>query len=83
MALKRGHWQIENALHRTKDVTLGEDRSLIHVGQGAAVMTELRDAAISLLHRAGIRQITARLREFSQFPERAASLILETRLTHA
>ena len=29
-ALTRGHWQIENGLHYVKDVTLGEDRSLIH-----------------------------------------------------
>lgn len=46
-------------------------------------MTVLRDAATSLLHRAGIRQIATRLREFSQFPERAAALILEALLTHA
>src|SRR5664279_499020 len=32
LALKRGHWAIENRLHRVKDVTLGEDQSTIHLG---------------------------------------------------
>jgi predicted transposase YbfD/YdcC len=68
LALKRGHWIIENGLHRVKDVSLGEDRSLIHQGQGPTVMALLRDAAVSLLQRAGIRQITARLRYHSQHP---------------
>jgi len=31
LALRRGHWPIENALHYTKDVTLGEDRSLVRL----------------------------------------------------
>ena len=38
LALRRGHWSIENRLHRRKDVTFGEDASLIHVGQGPTVM---------------------------------------------
>ena len=33
LALKRAHWQIENEVDDVKDVTLGEDRSLIHVGR--------------------------------------------------
>jgi predicted transposase YbfD/YdcC len=61
LALKRGHWGIENRLHRTKDATLGEDASQVHVGQGPTVLALLRDAAVSLLHRAGVRAITALL----------------------
>lgn len=34
LALTRGHWAIENQVHRAKDVNLGEDASLIHTGQG-------------------------------------------------
>lgn len=34
MQIRRGHWRIENGLHYVKDVTMGEDRSLIHVGLG-------------------------------------------------
>jgi len=76
LALKRGHWAIENDLHRVKDVTLGEDQSTIRQGQGPLVMALLRDAAVSLLHRAGVRQITARLRHHSQHPAAAVALLL-------
>jgi predicted transposase YbfD/YdcC len=43
LELRRGHWRIENSLHYIKDVTLGEDASLIHRGQGPANMSLLRD----------------------------------------
>jgi predicted transposase YbfD/YdcC len=76
LALKRGHWVIENRLHRTKDVTLGEDQSTLHTGQGPTVMAFLRDAALSLLHRAGIQQITARLPEYAQDPNPAVALVV-------
>lgn len=83
LALKRGHWSIENRLHRCKDVQFGEDASLIHVGQGPQIMTVLRDAAITALHAAGIRQIAPRLRLHSQYPERAVALVLAPLGTHA
>src|SRR5579871_350362 len=83
LALKRGHWAVENGLHRVKDVSLGEDASLIHRGQGPTVMALLRDAALSLIHRAGIRQISARLRYHSQHPAAAVALLLAPPPTHA
>jgi len=76
LALRRGHWSIENRLHRRKDVTFGEDASLVHVGQGPTVMALLRDAAVSLLHRTGVRRVASRLRTHSQHPERAVALVL-------
>jgi predicted transposase YbfD/YdcC len=76
LALKRGHWAIENGLHRVKDVTLGEDQSTAHTGQGPSVMAFLRDAALSLLRRAGVRQIAPRLRDHSQDPDPAIALVL-------
>ena len=83
LALKRGHWGIENRLHRRKDVTFGEDASLIHVGQGPTVMALLRDAAVSVLHRAGVRRVAARLRTHSQHPEQAVTLVVTPLTTHA
>jgi predicted transposase YbfD/YdcC len=76
LTLRRGHWSIENRLHRRKDVTFGEDASLIHVGAGPTVMALLRDAAVSLLHRAGVTQVASRVRLHSQQPERAVALVL-------
>jgi transposase-like protein len=83
LALKRGHWQIENRLHRIKDVSLGEDASLIHTGQGPTVLALLRETAINVPHRAGIHRIAARLREHRHYPERAVALVLESPMTHA
>lgn len=76
LALKRGHWAIENRLHRRKDVTFGEDASLIHAGQGPTVLALLRDAAVSLLHQAGVHRVAARLRRHSQHPADAVALVV-------
>jgi predicted transposase YbfD/YdcC len=76
LALKRGHWQIENCLHYPKDVTLGEDRSLVHLGNGPSVMAMLRDASISLIRHSGYRTIASRLRYHSCNPHEAAALLI-------
>jgi predicted transposase YbfD/YdcC len=76
LALKRAHWRIENGLHRIKDVALGEDQSTIHQGQGPTVMALLREAALNLLRRRGVRQISARLRYHSQHPAAAVALLV-------
>lgn len=76
LRLRRGHWSIENRLHRHKDANFGEDASLIHVGAGPTVMALLRDAALSLLHRAGVRRVASRLRTQSQHPEQAVALVI-------
>jgi predicted transposase YbfD/YdcC len=83
LALRRGHWSIENALHRQKDVAFGEDASLVHLGQGPTVLALLRDAALNLLHQAGIRRVAARLRLHAQHPERAVALVVTAPLTRA
>lgn len=77
LELKRAHWQIENSDHYVKDVTLGEDRCLIHLGNGPSVLAMLRDLALSLLHRAGHRAIASRLRYHSVHPKEAIALFLD------
>lgn len=81
LALRRGHWQIENALHYIKDVTLGEDRSLTHTGSGPTVMGLLRDAALGLLRRAGHRRIAHQLRAHADRPLAAVALVVDPPLT--
>ena len=83
LALKRGHGRIENRLHRAKDVALGEDRSLIHLGSGPTVMCLLRDTAIGLLHQGRCRTITSRLRALADRPAMARALVLGEAHTHA
>ena len=83
LRLRRAHWGIEHRRHRRKDVTFGEDASLIHPGQGPTVMALLRDAAVSLLHRAGVQRVAARLRAHAQHPDRAIALVVGPLPTHA
>ena len=75
LELRRGHWGIENRLHYVKDVTLGEDASLLQEGQGPAVMSLLRDTVVSALHQAGHQQIAARLRYHARHPAAALALL--------
>jgi predicted transposase YbfD/YdcC len=83
LELKRGHWQIENRLHYVKDVTLREDYSLIHLGNGPSVMALLRDLALNLLHYDGCRKIAQRLRFHSRHPEQAVALLTGVRHQNA
>jgi predicted transposase YbfD/YdcC len=80
LTLVRGHWEIENGLHYVNGrplgrVTLGEDRSLIHKGNGPSIMAMLRDTVVSVLHRAGWRTIAERLRFYSGNPRAALALL--------
>ena len=75
LELKRGHWCIENGLHYVKDVTMGEDRSLIHDQEGPNVIAMLRDAALNLLRWTGQQAIARRLRYHSSHPKVAVSLV--------
>jgi hypothetical protein len=55
----RGHWHIENKLHRVRDVTYQEDKSLVRTGNAPRVMASLRRLAISLLRLDGHSNIAA------------------------
>jgi predicted transposase YbfD/YdcC len=76
LALKRGHWGIENRLHYVKDVVLEEDGSQVRLGAGPTVLATLRDTALSLLRWAGCQKIAERLRAHSQHPAAAVALLL-------
>ena len=76
LRLRRGHWSIENRLHRHKDVNFGEDASLVHAGAGPTVLALLRDAALNLLHQTGATRVASCLRTHSQRPEQAVALVV-------
>lgn len=61
-ALVRGHWEIENRVHRVRDVTYDEDRSQVRTGAAPQVMASLRNLAISAFRLAGHTNIAAALR---------------------
>ena len=48
-AAVRNHWNIENSLHWSLDVTFSEDRSRIHKGEGPEVAAWLRRLVLSIL----------------------------------
>lgn len=83
LVLRRGHWAIENRLHRRIGVDFGEVASLIHVGQGPTVMALVRHAAVTLLHLAGVQQVASRLRRHSQYPTEAMALVVQSLSTGA
>jgi predicted transposase YbfD/YdcC len=79
LTLKRGHWTIENCLHYVKDVTMGEDKSMVHADNGPKIMAALRNTVVSLLRRAGFSTIAARMRYNSTHPQ-AALVVLSLSL---
>jgi hypothetical protein len=75
LTLKRGHWIIENSLHYVKDVTMGEDKSTVHRGNGPKIMAALRNTVVSLLRYAGFSTIAARMRYNSTHPQAALDVL--------
>jgi len=48
LKMVRGHWKIENNLHRTKDMLYLEDQQTLRLGTAPQVITFLRSMAINL-----------------------------------
>ena len=61
----RGHWEIENRLHWVRDTVFREDTCTTRTGNGAHVMSTLRNMNISLLRVAGSKSIAPVLDAFS------------------
>jgi predicted transposase YbfD/YdcC len=71
----QGHWHIENKLHWVRDVTYGEDKSLVRTGNAPRVMASLRSLAISLLRLDGHANIAAANRHHARDPQRTLTLL--------
>jgi predicted transposase YbfD/YdcC len=66
----RDHWGIENRLHWVRDVSFGEDQCQVKTGHAPQNLAAFRNAAISVLRLAGIREIAPTLREFAYQPRK-------------
>jgi predicted transposase YbfD/YdcC len=66
----RNHWGIENRLHWVRDVTFGEDQCQVKIGHAPQNLAAFRNAAISLLRLAGIKEIAPALRDFAYQPRK-------------
>ena len=74
-ALWRGHWTIENRVHRVRDVTWGEDASQVRVGHAPQALAALRNGLLSLLRACGWTQIADAIRHYGAYAHRAIHLL--------
>ncbi len=75
-AIARGHWLIEDQLHRVRDVTYDEDRSQVRTASGPRVVASLRNQAIAILRLTGETSIAAALRHHARLPSRPLQTIM-------
>lgn len=74
-ALWRGHWTIENRVHRVRDVTMGEDASQARVGKAPQTLAALRNGVLSLLRVLGWTNIADALRHYAASVPRAIRVL--------
>lgn len=74
-ALWRGHWTIENRVHRVRDVTWGEDACQVRRGQAPQALAALRNGLLSLLRALGWTQIADATRHYGAFALRALAVL--------
>ena len=75
LALRRGHWAIENKSHWMRDVLLGEDASPVRCGAIPQVMAALRNTALSVFRFQGITRIADKIKEYASKPLLTVNLI--------
>ena len=75
LALRRGHWTIENQSHYVRDVVLGEDASQVRSGVIPQVMSPLRNTALAVLRFVDYHCISQAMRYFAAHPQHALNLI--------
>lgn len=78
----RGHWGIENSLHRKRDVTFGEDKSMIRKGHAPQTMAVLRNIVTSVFHRGTVRNFNTAMRRFAAKPEELFDFLGLTTVPH-
>lgn len=71
----RGHWGIENGLHGVRDGTRREDASRIRKGSGPQVMAALRNIAVFLFKRSGLKSAAAATRHYVCNPDRVLEVV--------
>ncbi len=75
----RGHWGIENRLHWTKDVLIGEDRMAITDPNAATVIAFLNTTALNLLQLAGFKPIKDSFAKFANKVNELYNLFIQKR----
>lgn len=76
LSLVREHWAIENKLHYRRDVSLGEDACQTRTGPVPGLLAQLNSTVLSLMDRAGVRNVARQMRYFDAHVEQALALLL-------
>lgn len=71
----RGHWGIENGLHRQRDTVFNEDKATIRRKHAPQVMAALKNLVLSIFHRATVRNFNTAFRRFQAKPEELFNLL--------
>jgi predicted transposase YbfD/YdcC len=74
-ALWRGHWTIENKVHRVRDGTFAEDAGQVRVGHAPQALAALRNGLLSLLRAWGWINIADAVRHYGANAHRAIHLL--------
>jgi len=64
----RGHWSIENRLHRQRDTVFHEDHATIRCGNAPQTMAILRNLVTSVFHLGTVRSFPKAQRRFAAKP---------------
>ena len=75
LALRRGHWSIENKSHWMRDVLLGEDASPVRSGAIPQVMAAMRRTALSVFRFAGVTRIVDKMKYYASKSILAVNMI--------
>ena len=73
-AIARGQWGIES-VHWLRDTAWAEDANTGYAGNGPQVMATFRNIAVSLLHHAGVTEITRTLQAITRDRNRMLSYL--------
>jgi len=73
--LVRGHWTIENSIHRVRDVTYREDAHRARTGNAPAVLACIRNLVTTTLRLAGAANIAAARRTVTLTPKTLLRLL--------
>jgi len=73
--LWRGHWTIENRVHRVRDGTMREDAGQIHAGHAAHTLAALRNAILNLFRQYGWTNIADAFRHYAASVQDCLDLI--------
>jgi predicted transposase YbfD/YdcC len=79
----RGHWGIENRLHRQRDMVFHEDHSTIRKGNGPQIMAATKNIVLSVFHRATVRNFKTAQRRFASHPEELFAFLGLTQIQKA